>query len=172
MAIKRFQNFFNNRGFSLIEMLEYVSILSIIFLVIVNTSISFTGSYHTLSALRAADHAGIDALESITRAVRSAGSVTGTGAALSLSQTSSGVSTTTQFYLQGGTIDVAVRVNGVLNTTISGPLTASDASVTSLTFTQLATSTASAVKIDMTVQAASGPVLKSKVFHSTVILRG
>ncbi|GEM_PF-2857805 len=164
--------FLTKFGFSLVEMLIYVSVLSVIFLVIVNTSLSFVGSYRTLSALRAADHGGIDALEPITRAIRGADTIVGTGNSLTLSETNSGIATTTLFSLVGGTINETVTVNGVQNNSLSGPLTASDVNITALTFTALATSTASAVKIDMTTQATSGTVTKTKNFHSTVVLHG
>jgi prepilin-type N-terminal cleavage/methylation domain-containing protein len=158
---------FNKRGFSLFEMLIYISILSIIFLVVVNTTLSFTSSYRTLSALRSADHAAIDSFELMTRDIRSAttiGSIT--SGSVYITATENGNSTTTQFYLSNGAVQM--NVNGAYY----GPLSASNANVTSLTFTQMSTTSASAIKIDMTVQGISGSVTETKNFHSTVVLRG
>ncbi len=176
---KDIKNIFRARGFSLIEMLIYISVLAVIFLVVVNTSLSFTSSYRVLSALRSADHAGMDALEPMTRAIRAAGSVVESQSvlgsnpgSLTLYSAQSGNSTTTQFYLQNGTVEMTVTVNNAQDAALSGPLTASDATITSLIFNELSTSTASAVKIDMTVIGQSGAVTETKNFHSTIVLRG
>ncbi len=166
-------------AFSLIEMLVYISILAVIFILVVSTTLSFTSSYRMLAALRAADHAGIDALEPMTRAIRAAGSVLTTQSVLgsnpgtlALYEAHNGDSTTTQFNLQNGVVEMAVTVNGVADAALSGPLTSTSATVTSLVFNVLSTSTASAVKIDMTAVGISGAVSESKNFHDTIVLRG
>lgn len=162
-----------NSGFSLVEMVIYVTLLVVIFLIVVNTILSFTGSYQSLRALRALDHSSVSSMERITRDIRGATSVDtanstlGTSpGVLTLTQTVGSVSTTTKFYLQGGV--VKVDVNGVY----SGPLTLTGTSVTNLVFTKLTSSISSAVKVDLTVSATVGTTTKTKIYHSTVILRG
>lgn len=166
-------------GFSLVEMLVYIGVLVIIFLMVVATSFSFSNSYRILAALRASDHAGINVLEPMTRAIRSAGSVIvsqsvldANPGTLALFEGQGSNSTTTQFYLQNGTAEMTVTVNGVVDSLLTGPLTTSNEHVTSLVFNLLSTSTASAVKIDMTAIGQSGQVTESKNFHSTIVLRG
>src|SRR3989338_2018469 len=57
-------------GYSLVEMLIYVSILSVISFLMVSTVLSFIGSYRQLVALRIVEHSGIDAMEKMTRDIR------------------------------------------------------------------------------------------------------
>jgi type II secretory pathway pseudopilin PulG len=155
-------------GFTLIEMLIYIALLVVIFLLVINTVMSFTRSYRELSALRAADQGGSDALERIVREIRDA---TGVDTTQSVLGTTTGTlflvnnATTTKFYLQNNTVHLTV------NGTYVGPLTGSSTSVTSLIFYFLSTTTTEAVKIDMTVQGKSGQTTKTKNFHTTTVLR-
>ncbi len=161
------------KGVSLVEMLIYVTLLSVIFLLIVSTVLSFTSSYRQLSANRALEHTTLNVLERMTRDIRNAtqidasttvfGSSSGT---LGLIQTYNGVSTTTKFALSNGVVNVYV------NGTYIGPLTVTNSSVTALTFTDVLTGTTDAVKIDMTVTGTSGAITRTKTFHTTVVLRG
>jgi len=162
-----------NRGYLLIEMVIYVSLLTIIFIVAINMLLSFSQSYRALSALRLAEHSAIDSMERISRDIRLASSVDsgnstlGTSpGVLTLIATSNGVSTTTKFYVQNGVLKV--DVNGVY----FGPLTLASASTTSLTFRLLSNTNSDAVKVDMTVEGTVGSITKSKTYHSTIILRG
>ncbi len=160
-------NIRNNKGFSLVEMLIYVTLLATILLLVINTVLSFSSSYRQLAALRAAEHSGIDAMERITRDIRQASSAdTSIAGALTLVATSNSVSTTTRFYVQNNVLNVDI------NGTYYGPLTTSNASVTNITFTLLTNSTSKAVKVDMTVQGISGTVTKTKTYHSTIVLKG
>ncbi len=164
---------FHKKGFSLIEMLVYIALITVIFLFIINMILSFTGSYKDITALRVADRSGMDAMERMTREIRNATSVTpaqsffgSSPGILTIVQTSSGVSTTTKFYLQNEVL--RVDVNGVY----SGPLTLTRAQVTNLTFNLLTSTSSQAVKIDMILNGTSGNVTKTKAYHSTIILKG
>ncbi len=85
-------------GYTLVEMVVYVTLLSIISLVITNTLVSFSTSYRTFRALAIVDKSGIDAMERITRDIRgatdvdSANSIFGTSpGVLTLSNTTNNV---------------------------------------------------------------------------------
>ncbi len=73
--------------------------------------------------------------------------------------------TTTRFYLSNNKLMIDVNGSTV------GPLSASDASVTALTFTHITTAESEAVKIDMTIDGTKGSVTKTKTYHSTDILK-
>jgi type II secretory pathway pseudopilin PulG len=154
------------KGYSLIEMIVYVTLISVIFLLIVNTLLSFSSSYRQLEANRLLEHTAIDTLERLSRDIRNANTITvnGTGD-ITLTQSTGSISTTTRIYLQSG--DVKLDING----TYFGPLCVRNSQVTNLTFTLATSSEANAVKIDMTVQASSGSVIRTKQFHSTVIAK-
>ena len=169
----KFSFYKNKKGFSLIEMLVYVSVLTIIFLLVINTVLSFTSSYHRLAALRQLDRSGTDSLERLTRDIRNATSIDAAnsvfGSASSTLQiiaTQNSVSTTTKFYIPAGTLKLNV------NSIVIGPLTNSDVTVTNFNLTSLTSSNSSAVRIQMTLQATNGSVTVSKKYYSTVILKG
>ncbi len=160
-----------NKGFSLIEMIIYIAIIAVMFITLVQTVLSFTKSYRELVALRSVDRSAMASLERMTREIRNA-SVVNAGASLfvtspgilSVSQT--GVSTTTtRFYTDGGAMKVDVDGQYI------GPLTMNRTSVTSLVFRQI-TGTTTAIKIDMTLTASSGPAVRTKSYHATVVLKG
>lgn len=154
------------KGFSLVEMLVYISLITVIFLLIVNTMLSFTSSYRQLEANRLLEHTAMNVLERLSREIRGADTVSINGTNdISLIQTSGGVSTTTRIYLQG--TDVRLDTNG----TYFGPLSVTNSQVTSLTFTLSTSTSVSAVKIDMTAQGTSGTVIRSKQFHTTIIAK-
>jgi type II secretory pathway pseudopilin PulG len=162
-----------NDGYSLVEMVIYISILTLIFVFAVNTLLSYSQSYRVLSALRVAEHSGVDAMERITRDIRSATSVDSVNSTfgtspgvLTLVETTLGVSTTTKFYAQNGILKV--DINGVY----FGPLTLSNASTTNLVFTLLDNTESVAVKVDVTSQGTVGNITKSKTYHSTIIVGG
>lgn len=159
---------FKNSGFSLVEMVVYVTLLTLILLALVNIVFSFTKSYEQLGALRAAENTGMNAMERMVRDIHAASSIDVGDSTLS---TSPGVLTlligasTTEFYTSNG--EIRVKVDG----TDIGPLSVSSAKITSLIFRQIATSTAQAVKIDMTVQGTVGSSVKTKTYHATAILK-
>ena len=162
-----------NTGYSLVELIIYISILTLIIVIIVNTTISFTTSYRRLIALRTVEHSAEDAMERMTRDIRGAKTVDNAKSTLGTSpgiltiiSTISGVSTTTKFYLQNGILKLDI------NGTYFGPLSLSNASTTSLIFRDLSSGISHAIKIDMAVTATSGPITTTKTFHSTIILRG
>lgn len=159
-------------GYTLIEMVIYVSILSLIFFVVINTIISFSGSYRNLKALRSVESSGVNSMERITREIRSSTSVDvtnsffGTNPGILVLVSSDGtISTTTKFYVENGVLKV--DVNGFF----IGPLTVSGSSVDSLIFTRINNGISEAVKIDLTISGASGQIIKTKSYHSTVVLK-
>ena len=161
------------KGYSLVEMVIYIAILSIVSILVINTVLSFTKGYRDVMALRMIDHSSIDVMERMTRDIRSAtqidngNSVFGTNpGVLVLVSTVNGVSTVTKFYLEKGIIKLDI------NGSYFGPLTLSNTTVNSLVFTKLDSGISSAVKIDMTVSSTAGGVTKTKTYHSTIVLRG
>lgn len=155
------------RGFSLVEMLIYVAILAVMLLLIINTMLSFTGSYRPVAALRLADRSAVSSFDRATREIRlaTAASVDASNATLNAITLTQGA-TTTRIYVDNGVVKVDV------NSVYSGPLTLSGASVTGLTFVLLDSGSSKAVKMDMTVQGTSGQTIVTKNFHTTIVLKG
>jgi competence protein ComGC len=159
-------------GYSLVEMVIYVAIISVISIVIVNMLLSFSQSYRNLTVLRLIEHSGTDSFERMVRDISAANSVdTGNSifnsnpGVLTLVASYGGNSTTTKFYVQNGILKVDV------NGSYFGPLTVSNTSISNLVFTLLDSGISNAIKIDMTLVATSGPVTKTKTYHSTILLK-
>jgi len=163
----------NNKGYSLVEMVIYISLLSVITIVLVNTVLSFTSSYKELAVLRAIDESAIDVMERLTREIRNSSGVDMVTSSfnsnpgfLTLTTVSGGVLSTQRFYLDDGV--VKVDIDGVY----LGPLTLSSATITNLVFRKLDNTVSSAIKIEMTISATVGEITKARDFYSTVVMRG
>lgn len=170
MAIK---NRHKNSGYSLVEMIIYVALLSLISFIVINTMLSFSQSYRTLQALRMVEHSGVDSMERMIRDIRAATSVDlgnstlgSSPGVLTLNSTVSGTSKTTKFYIQNGVL--RIDVNGAY----FGPLTLSSVTVTNLIFNRISTANSSAIVVSMTVTTTVASVTETKTYHTTVILRG
>ncbi len=162
----------NTKGYSLVEMVIYVTILSIVSVVLVNTLLSFTGSYKELQALRIVDRSGMDVFERLSRTIRSSTSIdTGSSVfgsnpgVLVLVETEGLVSTTTRFYLDNGI--VKMDINGVYY----GPLSLTSADINSLVFRKTDNPNTSAIKIEMSVSGTVGNVTKQKNFFLTTVTK-
>lgn len=160
------------RGYSLVEAVFYIAILSLFFILIINAIISFTRPYRDIVALRFAETSGLDSMERITREIRAATSVdTGNSTlgsspgVLTLISTYGGVSTTTKFYLDGGVLKLDV------NGSYLGPLSSSKTSVTNLVFRKADNSRSSLIKVELTVSATVGTATKTKKYYSSTILK-
>lgn len=166
------QTKFKNRGYTLVEAIIYVSILSIFFIVIINSLLSFTRPYKEILVLRTIERSGLESMEKMAREIRAATTIDLGNSTfgvdpgeLTLISNVNGVSTSTNFFVENGIL--RAYVNGVY----LGPLTNSTTTVSSLIFRRLSNSVSEAVKIDMTIQMSFGSVTKSKSYHSTVILK-
>lgn len=161
------------RGFSLVEMLFYVVILSLSLIAVMQTLMVLTRSYGVLRSVQRIEREASTAMERMIREIRDAndiddaGSVLGTnpGELLLRSTDSSGTARTVEFYLDGG--KVSLRENGV----VSGLLTTAKATVSNLVFRKITTTNSKGVKIEMTITTGSGPSAQSENFYATAVLR-
>lgn len=160
------------KGFSLVEMLFYVALLSLSLLAVSETLSTVARSY---ARLRTAEYIGQDAASSLDRIVRAAqaaksfgaGSVfaTSPGTLELISQTATGTPKTSQFYLSGG--GLYLKENG----TVIGRLTSDKTSVSNLVFYSLSTARSKGLKVEMTISGGSAPAARSEKFYATAILR-
>jgi prepilin-type N-terminal cleavage/methylation domain-containing protein len=163
----------NKKGFTLIELLIYIALLVVMLLFVVNSILSYTASYKQLTALRALDNAGVVSMERMTRDIRNASSASTTASIFNNSpgklvivQAAGGNSTTTKFYVQNSQLELDV------NSVNIGPLTSSNIGVTNLVFMLSTSSVSQAIRIDMTLTATSSSIVRTKTFHSTIVMKG
>jgi len=159
----------SQKGFSLLEMLIYVSILSLLLVVVIGVLTSVARSYDTLKISKTLNHAAIVSLERITREVRNASGVqTGQsifGSSPGRLYLSSGVDTV-DFYISEGML--MINKNGAFE----GPLTSPDVSIIDLVFNYSTTTRSEFVTVNMTLQSGTSTKMRTEKFYSTIVLRG
>ena len=160
-------------GFSLIETLFYVALLSFALLMVSQTVLVMLRSVETL---RASAHLTQDAgasLARLGREIRGAASVTD---ATSIFNTSPGALAlqTTDASGAAKTVEFKVFGNALYlfeNNLSLGALTGSSTALTNLVFRKIATTASAGVKIEMTLRSTVGAASSTESFYSTVVLR-
>lgn len=160
-------------GFSLIEMLIYIAIMSLLLVIIANMLNSMIRTERIADSSKAVENAAVFGLERIVREVRDASLVSAsstldvTPGVLSLSGVdTSGSAKAVEFSLNQGVLHI--KENGV----DKGALTESRAKVTSLIFSLINSSSSKSVKTKMTVESGTSTNYRKETFYSTTILRG
>ncbi|HEU4677668.1 MAG TPA: type II secretion system protein [Candidatus Paceibacterota bacterium] len=159
----------NKRGFTLIEMLVYVSVMLLIAVGLITT-------FHSLDTVllknrddRALTESASVALERMGSALRGA-TIVDTGA--STLGTSPGVltliagATTTTFSLSGGRVILSENGEEV------GPLTGSDVTVDDLRFTHYVGTATELVRVALTLTRVGSVSTSTRTFYSSEVLRG
>lgn len=168
-TITNTSNISQKRGFSLVEMLIYVAILSAIMIIVVNITLALAQSFSTLKVTKTINGSAIVSIERMTRNVRSATSIDLVQSTFDahpgrLTFISAGI--ITEFYLDGDTLKV--REDGV----DKGQLTSNNALVKNLVFRRLFVGPIEGVRIEMTIESSQGKVVKTENFYDFVVLRG
>jgi len=162
-----------NKGFSLLEMLVYISILVLLLGVIMNITVSIVRSHRAIKASRSIENSAIISLERITREVRGTNTVniassifdTSPGKLVLNSTDDGGNPRTVEFYLASGTL--FLKENGV----DVGPLSQSDAEVESLTFRLFSNVEFVGVRVEMTIESGTSTYYRSGSFYSSANIR-
>jgi prepilin-type N-terminal cleavage/methylation domain-containing protein len=162
------------KGFSLIEMLIYVSIVSVFMVVVVQVVLGIVDQYSYLRLARNIENSATVSLDRLIREIRAAESIdmaqsifnANPGRLVLSKRLADGTLTTVDFYIATGTLNL--KEGGAY----SGPLTASTTSITNLIFGVLSTTTSKAIKIDMELTSTQKEITKTGIFHSTVVVRG
>ena len=163
----------STKGFSLVEMLFYVAILSLSLIAVMQTLLVVTRSYGVLKAAVRVEQETTISMERMVREMRDAngiddaGSVFGThpGKILLNSTTASSTPRTVEFSLDAGKL--SLKENGV----VTGLLTSSKTNIASLMFRKISTSRSQGVKIEMTMQSGTSTTARSEEFYATAVLR-
>ncbi|MDO8589763.1 MAG: type II secretion system protein [bacterium] len=164
---------FYRRGFSLVEMLIYISILVLMLAVIMNVIVSMTGAERVIKALRNIENSATVGLERVVRETRQAeninvassilGSDPGT---LVLNGTDAlGNPRVVEFYLSSGKL--LLKENGVE----VGALTQEDAQVSGLIFYLFSASDVEGVRTEMTIESGTSTYYRSEKFYASALLR-
>lgn len=157
----------NQKGFTLIEMLFYVALFSVVSLILIKAIITMVGSFRETQITSDINQAN-QIIERVSREIRQADGInTISGSNLKLDTTdASGNPATITFTLSGTNLEL--RENDVL----IGNLNSTNVAVNSLSFTQITTTQSTAVKLTMTVQSNRYGSTRTANFYDTLVLRG
>jgi len=164
----------HERAFTLIEILAYTFVLTLLITTVAYTLIAVNNSYRTLKSSAGLESVAEETLERMTRDIRSATSIdtvyssfdTSPGQLTLNTLDDAGDATTVQFFLEGQTL--RVKEGGV----DVGPLSAVNVRITNLVFRRITTPQSQAVKIEVTAESGQDKSRASASFYSTIVLRG
>ncbi len=163
----------NEKGFSLVETIIYIGLMSLILFCLISLISSATRTYLFLKSSRNIERSAINVMDSLNDKTNTSSKIdipntvfdNATGS-ISLILYSGNNSTTNRIYLSNG--QVMWSKNGVL----LGPLSLSDVRVTSLTFRNMTNSTFNGFKVEMTIDnGTSSEKYISEDFYDSFILR-
>ncbi len=157
----------NNKGFTLIEMLFYVALVAILTISVVSSLVVMTRAFKETS-IQGDFIESANIMERISREVRQANSINAISSSdLKLNtKDEAGNAKTVRFLLSSSNVEF--YENDVLTGNLNSPTIA----VTALSFTQITTPQANAVKITLSVKSTRDLLARVKDFYDTVVLRG
>lgn len=164
----------NKKGFSLVEMLVYVALLSLISLTVIEGVLSITRMSSQFVIARDINNSGRIAMEQMVRKIRFANNV---DVAQSIFNNADGKiqfsaldelgnPEVVEFYIDSGKVKMEVDDVGV------GYITSKNVVIDELTFFYVANAETESVKIILGITGQKGIQQKSVVFYNTVLLRG
>lgn len=162
------------KGFSLIEMIIYAVILSILTIVTINSTFSVIRSFSEFRVARDLNSSAASLLERLSREIRTAYDIdvnqssfgVNPGRLTLKTNPTGGADTTMEFYVENGALKI--KEGGVA----MGSLTSSSTAITNFMVRSLSNQNSNAIKTELGLTATRGSISKSGNFYSTIILRG
>ncbi len=151
-------------GFSLIEMIVYISILALMLIIVIEVVFSITRSQRVIKSVRNIENSALETLERIEREVRRAESINATSSIFGV-HPGKLVLGNVEFYLSDGRL--YLKENGV----DTGALTAEDVTVTNLIFRRFATSTIEGIRAEITIESGTSTHYRIETFYSSAVVR-
>ncbi len=161
------------KGYSLVEMIVYLAIFTIMSVAVINSFIVVMSSFNSTRTNRDLLESGSTALERISREIRQANNIdianSTIGSNPGVLQLNSTDSADTALVVRFITSNGALNLyqGGVLIDNLLGQ----NISVTNLIFRRISTTVGEAVKIEMTLQDTKSKNLTTVNFYNTIILR-
>src|SRR3989338_3295300 len=159
----------DTRGFTLVEMVVYLAILSLMTVLLVTTLVSLAGSFSAYQATRDVERSARDSLERMVREIRQAEQINLGASTLG---THPGVlsltygTTTVEFSLSGDRL--LLRVNGAQ----VGPLTLEGVAVDNLVFRRSVSGKSEGVSVELSLERTRRQFTAAEDFEAFAVLRG
>lgn len=165
---------FHSRGTSLVEMILYLVLLTLVTGVIVQMLIAVGGVYRNIKLTREIESSGVIAMESMLREIRNSSSVVSGESFLGTSPGIITVSGTDEslnsykiaFSVSSGALQISKNSETPVAITSSGSI------VSYLLFTHVINANSEGVRIELEVSGTVGSVSKSEKFYGFTVLRG
>lgn len=156
-----------NFGYSLVELIFYIALFSIIFIAVINALMVMTKGYKE-TAIQADLIQSSSIMERISREVRQSNNIfsISTGDLKLNTKDELGNNKTIRFVRSG--TNIVLYEDDVL----VGNLNTPNIRVTDLSFTQINTTMGQAIKISISVESVRDLTARNESFYSTVVLRG
>ncbi len=158
-----------NTGFSIIEMIFYISLFAILTVVIVNLMMTMTKSFKEVSVRREITQ-GAEIMERISREIKQAkqiNNIVDANGDLRLNTTDdAGADKIIEFVLTNSNIRL------LENNSYTGDINSPNIVVDSLRFDQVTTTKGQAVKIVLTIKSKHDTKNRTYKYYNTVVLRG
>jgi type II secretory pathway pseudopilin PulG len=164
-----------NEGYTLLETIVYVGVLSVAILAIFSILFSITRAFVDARIYNEVEVSGSTAMERIAREIRTASSVDLGNSVLDVNPgqlqlnttDEAGTARTLQFYFDAINKTINLDDNG----TDKGPLTGNKVEITNLIFRKWDTPKSSLIKIEITVKSKKKTTLSAN-FYDSVVMRG
>lgn len=155
------------RGSSLVELIFYICIFSVLSLAVINSMLTMVKSLKETSLVRDL-MGGSSVLERMSREIRQANSINTTSSSDIVLNTKDGLgnSKTIEFALSGS--DILLKENGVLTGNLNSP----NLIITGLSFSQITTVKGTAVKFSISAKSSRDLTNRIENFYDTIVLRG
>jgi len=159
-------------GFTLIEMLIYISILAVVSVLAINSTFGMLRAFSDIRVTRDINNTATVVLERMAREIRNANGIDGQsvigsnpGKLVLNTKDNIGVGTTVEFFINGSTLRVKENVVD------QGALHPQSVAIDNLVFYSLSNSASLAVRVELQLTGTRGDIQKTKKFYTTVVLR-
>lgn len=155
-----------NKGFSLVEMIVYISILSVMLLIIIEVVLSVTRSERVMRSARSVENSAVSALERINREVKFADSINVSESLFAANPGKLVVEKAdgpVEFYMENGRL--------MVDDGSPKSLTEERAFVRDLKFFRYASDKAEGVKTEIVIESGTSTYYKIEKFYSSSSLR-
>ena len=160
------------KGFSLLEMVIYISILVLVLVVVVNMTTVIILSQKKVASLRVIEHSSGVSLDRMTREIKDSLDVDIVESVFGVHPGKLVLDTTDlegnpkkiEFYIDANTL---ILKDGLTE----NPLTDAEVSVTNLVFQQVTENRAKAIRMELTLEAGAGEFYRSEDFLAAALIR-
>ncbi len=154
-------------GYTVLELLFYISFFAVLSIVVINSMIIMTRAFRE-TTIQAEILQGGSIMEQISREIRQAYDINSISSSdLNINtKDDAGANKIVEFVLSGTDIHL------LENSTLTGNLNTPNIAVTALSFTQITTTVGKAVKVTLTIRSTNDKLNRTFNFYDTVVLRG